>query len=67
MDWVQFTIMLLTFLGLFAWNRMESRKDMRHMDAKLESNRELVRTIHDEVKDFHARLYALEERSKDRK
>jgi hypothetical protein len=26
------------------------------MDAKLESTRELVRAIHDEMKDFHSRL-----------
>ena len=41
---------------LFLWNRSESRADIRHMDAKLESNRELVRAIYDEVKDFHNRL-----------
>jgi len=49
---------------LFVWNRSESRADMRHMDAKLESTRELVRAIHDESKDFHARLCVIEERNK---
>jgi len=34
------------------------------MDAKLESTRELVRAIHDESKDFHARLCVIEERNK---
>jgi len=43
-------------IPLFLWNRAESRADMRHMDAKLESNRDLVRAIYDEVKDFHGRL-----------
>lgn len=66
MDWVQFTIMLSTFVGLFAWNRTESRTDMRHMDSKLEANRELVRAIHEEVKDFHAKLYALEEKRREK-
>lgn len=47
-------------LPLFLWNRSEARADIRHMDAKLESTRELVRAIHDEVKDFHERLYELE-------
>lgn len=56
MDWAQFAIMILAFLGLFTWNRSESRADIRHMDAKLESTRELVRAIHDEVKDFHIKL-----------
>ncbi len=45
---------------LFLWNRSESRSDIRHLDDRLESNRELVREIHLEMKDFHNRLYNLE-------
>lgn len=52
---------------LFLWVRSESRADIRHMDAKLESTRELVRAIHDEVKDFHGRLCAIEERNREKK
>lgn len=51
-------------IPLFLWNRAESRADIRHMDAKLESTRELVRAIHDEVKDFHIRLCKIEERNR---
>ncbi len=51
-------------IPLFLWNRSESRADIRHMDAKLESTRELVRAIYDEMKDFHNRLCAIEERNK---
>lgn len=51
-------------LPLFLWNRSESRADIRHMDSKLESTRELVRAIHDEVKDFHGRLCVIEERNR---
>ncbi len=47
-------------IPLFLWNRSESRADIRHMDAKLESTRELVRAIYDESKDFHARLCDIE-------
>lgn len=47
-------------IPLFLWNRAESRADIRHMDDKLESTRELVRAIHDEVKDFHKRLCEIE-------
>lgn len=43
-------------IPLFLWNRAESRADIRHMDAKLESTRELVRAIYDETKDFHNSL-----------
>jgi hypothetical protein len=60
----QFIILLFTVAGLFIWNRSESRSDMRHMDAKLESTRELIRAIYDEMKDFHSRLCAIEERNK---
>jgi len=49
-------------IALFLWTRGEARSDARHMDSKLESTRELVRAIHDEVKDFHGRLCAIEER-----
>jgi hypothetical protein len=47
-------------IPLFLWNRSESRADIRHMDAKLESTRELVRAIYDESKDFHSRLCDIE-------
>lgn len=51
-------------IPLFLWNRSESRADMRHTDAKLESTRELVRAIHDEMRDFHERLYSIEEKNR---
>jgi len=53
-------------IPLFLWNRSEARADIRHMDAKLESTRELVRAIHDEMKDFHSRLCKIEEKRKEK-
>lgn len=64
MDWIQFAILFVTFVGLFIWNRTESRTDIRHMDMKLDSNRNLIIAIHDEIKDFHGRLCAIEERNR---
>ncbi len=68
---MEITQTLLLILGngaliipLFLWNRSESRSDIRHMDSKLESTRELVRAIHDEMKDFHNRICIIEERNK---
>ena len=76
MDWTQVLGIILGnaafIIPLFLWNRAESRADIRHMDSKLESTRELVRTIHnesnsmiraiqDEMKDFHNRLCRIEE------
>jgi hypothetical protein len=55
-------------IPLFLWNRSESRADIRHMDTKLESTRELVRAIYEESKSFHERLYSLEqERMREKK
>lgn len=42
-------------IGLFSWNRAESRSDYRHHDAILVS-------IQQEMKDFHGRLCAIEEK-----
>lgn len=64
MEWTQFIIMFLGMLGLFAWNRVESREDIRHMDNKIDAIRELTHAIHLEVKDFHMRLCAIEEKNK---
>ena len=66
-EWIQFGITLVTFVGLFIWNRTETRADIRHMDAKLESNRNLslqihnenkqvIESIRDEMRDFHIKL-----------
>lgn len=59
MDWMQVLVMLITMTGLFAWNRAEGRADNRHMDAKFTA---LLTAIHEEMKDFHGRLCAIEER-----
>jgi len=69
MDNVQFAIFIFTIIslfiamgGMFFWCRSEARSDIRHMDNKLDSIRELVRAINDEVKDFHNRLCCIEEK-----
>jgi hypothetical protein len=64
MEWTQFIIMFLGMLGLFAWNRAEARSDNRHMDNKMDAIRELTHAIHLEMKDFHTRLCAIEERNR---
>jgi hypothetical protein len=61
MEWVQFVIFFIGVFGLFVWNRSESRSDIRHMDNKLDANRELINAIHLEMKDFHSRLCIIEE------
>ena len=46
MEWTQFVIFFIGVFGLFLWNRAESRADTRHMDTKLEPNRNLIIAIH---------------------
>lgn len=68
MDWVQFWLFCIANAGLFIWNRTESRSDNRHIDAKIEASLQAmnanVQAIQAEIKDFHGRLCAIEERAK---
>lgn len=64
MDVISLIAVLATIAGLFVWNRAESRADSRHMDGKIDAIRELTYAIHLEMKDFHNRLCAIEERRK---
>jgi hypothetical protein len=68
MEWTQFIIFFIGIFGLFIWIRTESRNDARHMDIKLDANRELIRelmgAISLEMKDFHGRLCAAEEKNR---
>lgn len=68
MEWYHVLGMVIGNLGimlpLWLWNRAESRADVRHMDNKLDSNRNLIIAIHDEMKDFHYRLLEIERNRK---
>jgi len=59
---LELIVVLVTIAGLFIWNRAESRNDIRHLDAKIDAIRELTHAINLEVKDFHNRLCAIEEK-----
>jgi hypothetical protein len=59
MEWLQIISLFLANAGLIVWFRAESRADWRHMDAKTDEMRAEMRA---EMKDFHGRLVALEER-----
>lgn len=60
MEWTQFTLLIVALTGLFIWNRAESRSDARNAQN-------LILAIHDEMKDFHGRLCALEEKNRKQK
>lgn len=57
MEWAQVLIMLGTLAGLFLWNRSEANSDRRMFQ-------QILIGIQDEMKDFHAKLIAIEERTR---
>lgn len=57
MEWTQLIIFLLSVFGLFIWNRTEARADIRHMDAKLDSNRDMITAIHHETNEKISQIH----------
>jgi len=75
MDWIQFIVFFVGVFGLFIWNRAEGRSDARHMDNKIDANRNVILEVHketnaliqvirDDMKDFHYRLLEIEKARK---
>jgi len=58
MEWVQFSIFVITMVGLFFWTRSESRSDYREIYQRFS---ELQKEFNQEMKDFHGRLCKIEE------
>ena len=54
MEWMQLLTLLGGNLAMFMWARSESRHDQAEM-------RLILKSIQDEMKDFHGRLCAIEE------
>jgi len=59
---------LAVILPLWLWNRAESRADIRHMETSQRNMEAWLKGtldgIREEMKDFHGRLCAIEERNK---
>lgn len=68
MDWTQVLTIVGSNIGLILWARSESRSDYRHLEQKtlemISGIKSDVQAIHQEIKDFHGRLCAIEERNK---
>jgi len=62
MEWVQFIIFFLGVFGLWLWNRSESNADRKEAAADRRDILNLIRSIEKEMKDFHGRLCAIEEK-----
>lgn len=68
MDWTQVLTILGGNIALFLWATRQARSDFLYLDRKIEDHRkemtQLIREIHEEMKDFHNRLCNIEERNK---
>ena len=60
----EFILLIATLIGLFSWVRTETREDNRQLRSELVS---VVEAIRQDVKDFHGRLCAIEEKVKEKK
>lgn len=56
-SWIQVLSLFLANSALIIWFRTESRNDWKHMDDR-------TNAIQQEIKDFHGRLCAIEEKNK---
>lgn len=61
MDWTQVLTIIGSNIALFLWARSESRSDHRHLESWVKA---AIDAIKEEMKDFHGRLCAIEERNK---
>ena len=68
MEWTQVLTIVGSNIGLILWARSESRSDYRHLEQKtlemMSGIKYEIDAIHAEIKDFHGRLCAIEERNK---
>ena len=68
MDWTQVLTVFGGNMALFLWAVRQSRSDHLHLDKKLDENRketdQIIKSILEEIKDFHARLCVIEERNR---
>lgn len=72
MSWEHIIALILGNAGiiipLFYWNRSEANADRRHQQAETTQLRrdlvDVMRSIDQEIKDFHGRLCTIEERRK---
>jgi len=61
MEWSQVLTIIVAQSAMFLWVRRESRRDYLHMEKRTDT---LLNAIHQEIKDFHGRLCAIEEKRK---
>ena len=64
MDWAQVLAIIGANIGLIAWLRSDMQIIRTEASADRRDLLQIIREIKDEMKDFHGRLCAIEERNK---
>lgn len=64
MDWIQFVLFVLTIVGMFRWIQSDLSDLRKESAADRRDILMLIRSIQEEIKDFHGRLCAIEERNR---
>lgn len=64
MDWIQFILFILAIVGMFRWIQTDISDLKKEAAADRRDILSLIRGIQEEIKDFHGRLCAIEERNK---
>ena len=77
MDWIQLIVLIISFAGIFLWARSETKQEIAKIENMIKDSerntqnmikdserntQNLIIAIKDEMKDFHGRLCAIEER-----
>lgn len=64
MDWIQFILFILAIGGMFRWIQTDISDLKKEAAADRRDILTLIRGIQEEIKDFHGRLCAIEERNR---
>jgi hypothetical protein len=66
----EFIVLIISMAGMFFWSISESKEDKRILFAMINENRietqSTLNAIHAEMKDFHGRLCAIEEKNREK-
>lgn len=64
MDWMQFSVFLISMGGMFMWLKSDIKDIKTEAAADRRDILQIIREMKEESKDFHGRLCAIEERNR---
>ena len=66
MDWIQFVLFIVAMMGIDFFSNRSIKEEMSIIKQKIDNDNKnvmnIILSIKDEIKDFHGRLCAIEER-----